>query len=140
MIVPMTVEHLGQLELQPSQAWFTPIASDPAYARMLLAGGPAYALVDGDEVLACAGLSVQWEGRAVGWALVSGNAGRRMVELHKAVRRALELHPFRRVETTVYAGFDAGHRWARMLGFEREGCMRAFAPGGEDCDLYARVT
>lgn len=139
MIVPMTAAHLATLSLQPAQQLFSEIVRQPAYVQSLIDGGPAYALVDGDEVFATAGLLPQWEGRAVAWALVSEAAGRRMVELHRAVLRCFEMHPFRRVETTVATHFEEGHRWARLLGFEREGTMRGYAPNGTDCDLYARV-
>lgn len=140
MIVPMKPEHMLNLQLQPAQRVFSEIARDPGYVQSLIDSGHAYSLVDGDEVFACAGILPQWPGRSTCWALLGEVAGRRMVELHRAVLRSFEMHPARRIETTVFTGFEEGHRWARMLGFEREGRMRAYAPGGEDCDLYARIT
>lgn len=139
MIVPFDPSHLTRLLLQPSQAIMQPTLSDPAYGPSLAQAGPAYSAVDGDAVFACAGLIHQWPGRALAWALIAAEAGRHMIGIHKAVRRALDVHAFRRVETAVAADFDQGHRWAVMLGFEREGRMRAYTPDGGDCDLYARV-
>lgn len=139
MIVRFTPDHLQRLLLQPSQAMMQATLADPSYGPSLAAAGPAYSAVDGDEVFACAGLIQQWQGRAIAWALISSEAGRHMLAIHRAVWRALDLHPFRRVETAVASDFEEGHRWARMLGFEREGRMRAYTPDGQDCDLYARV-
>ena len=139
MIVAFQPDHLQRLLLQPSQAIMQPTLADPSYGPSLAAAGPAYSAVDGDAVFACAGLIPQWNGRALAWALIAAEAGRHMVGIHKAVRRALDVHPFRRVETAVVSDFVQGHRWATLLGFEREGRMRAYTPEGQDCDLYARV-
>lgn len=139
MIVAFQPAHLERLLLQPSQALMQPTLADPSYGPSLAAAGPAYSAVEGDAVFACAGIIPQWEGRAVAWALIADEAGRHMVGIHKAVRRALEVHAYRRIETAVASNFEQGHRWAQMLGFEREGRMRGYAPDGRDCDLYARV-
>jgi hypothetical protein len=139
-IVPFEPVHLTRILLQPSQAIMQPTMSNPEYGPSLALAGPAYSLVDGDEVFATAGLIKQWDHRAIAWALISGEAGKHFFALHKAVRRALNLHYYRRVETAVACDFPQGHRWAELLGFEREGRMRAYTPDGHDCDLYARIS
>jgi hypothetical protein len=138
-IEAFTPDHFRRLLLQPSQAVMQPMLADPSYADMLHKAGPAYAAVDGDVVIACLGVIPQWEGRAIAWGLVGRNAGRNMLAIHRGVSRFLELCEHRRVETSVATNFDEGHRWARLLGFTREGTMSAYAPGGYDCDLYARI-
>lgn len=139
MIVALQQDHLRRLDLQKAQSFFGTMMNDPEYLAGLVSSGPAYTLLNGDEVLACAGIVPQWQNRAMAWALVGANAGRAMVALHRAVLRCFEIHPCRRIETTVASKFPEGHRWARMLGFEREGTMTAFAPDGADYDLYARI-
>lgn len=139
MIVALQQEHLQQLVLQDAQSYFGAMLSHPDYVAGLISGGPAYTLLSDGEVIACAGIVPQWQNRAMAWALVGANAGRAMVALHRAVVRCFEIHPCRRIETTVASKFPEGHRWARMLGFEREGTMTAFAPDGADYDLYARI-
>lgn len=140
MIVPYDPTHLHDLLLQPAQASLGIPQMDPVYAAALGTGGPAYSCVDAyGRVLACAGLLEQWPGRAVGWALLSVAAGRRFVEIHRAVLRTFRLHPYRRIETAVAVGHLEGHRWARLLGFTQEGLMKAYTPQGEDSWLYARV-
>lgn len=138
-IVAFEPHHLGRLLLQPSQAIMQPVLSDPGYGPSLAQAGPAYAAVDGDTVVACAGLIHQWPGRAVAWALIAAEAGPHMVSIHKAVRRAMDIFEARRIETAVATNFEQGHRWVKMLGFEREGTMRAYTPDGRDCDLYAMI-
>lgn len=138
-IVPFEPNHLKQLLLQPSQAIMQETLSRPEYAHSLHQAGPAYSLVDGDAVFASMGLIPQWEHRAVAWGLIAKEAGPHFRIIHKAVLRTMEIHPYRRIETSVACDFEQGHRWARMLGFQREGRMRAFTPDGRDCELYARV-
>lgn len=139
MIVPYQPDHLTRLLLQPSQAIMQPMLSKKEYAESLQIAGPAYSLVDGDDVLACMGLLPQWENRAIAWGLISAKAGRHFLSIHKAVLATMELHRFRRIETSVTCNFENGRRWAEMLGFEREGIMKSFTPDGRDCDLYAKV-
>lgn len=138
-IVPFKPEHLETLLLQPSQKMLQPHILNKGYGEGLAAAGPAYSGVVDDAVIACMGLIPQWPGRAIAWGLIAAEAGSHFITITKAVFRTMELHPFRRIETAVASNFEQGHRWARMLGFEREGKMRAYTPTGDDCDLYARV-
>lgn len=138
-IIPFKAEHLDCLLLQPSQKVLQPTLADPEYGAMLEKGGPAYSGRCGDEIVACMGLVPQWENRALAWGLISREAGRFMVPITRAIFRTMALHHHRRIETAVACNFEEGHRWARMLGFVREGRMRAYTPGGDDCDLYARI-
>lgn len=139
-IVPFHVEHLARLRLQPHQAALGPVVAEPDYGKRLAEAGPCYSAVQGDDVLATAGFFPQWEGRCIVWALLSADCGRHLLAIHRAVERAFTLHPFRRYETCVVGDFDPAHRWATMLGFQREGLMRAYLPDGTDAWLYARVS
>lgn len=138
-IEPFKPEHLETLLLQPSQVMLQPYLNDRNYGEFLFRGGPAYSGLDGDRVIACMGLIPLWENRAQGWGLISSNAGAYFNQITKAVLHTMELHPFRRIEASVKCDFQPGHRWIKMLGFEREGTMRCYAPDGDDYDLYARV-
>lgn len=139
MIVPFQPEHLSQLMLQPSQVYLQPMLANPHYGEYLVKAGPAYSCIVDDVVFACAGLIPQWENRAMAWALISGEAGKHFLSIHRAVKRTFAMHPYRRIETTVAMNFEEGYRWADLLGFEREGLMRKYVPNGDDCYLYARV-
>ena len=85
------------------------------------------------------GVEPQWENRAIAFALISGAAGPYFWAIHSAVRNFLNSTPYRRIEATVDVGFEQGHRWIKMLGFEIEGYMKAYRPDGADMLLYARV-
>lgn len=139
IVLPFEPEHLDELELQQSQLSLQPIISDSKYGYSLKKAGPAFsAQVDG-EIIASLGIIPQWEHRAIAWGLIGARANRHLLSVHKAVERFLKMSEYRRIETSVATNFAEGHRWARMLGFEREGTMRAYTPEGFDCDLYARV-
>lgn len=133
--------HLARLRLQPAQAALSAEFLKPGYTDMLRAGGPCFTgMVDG-QVIACAGVAEVWQGRALAWALVGEAAGRNMVALHRAVAGFLMQAPYRRIEATVDAGFDAAHRWIKLLGFQCEtpDGMRQYNPNGGDAFLYSRT-
>ena len=132
-------EHLTELLLQPSQAMMQPVLSQRDYGTALASAGPAYTVIIDDNVVACLGIIPQWEGRAIAWGLIGSEAGKEFYAIHKAVKRFLDLQDYRRIETAVSSDFEQGHRWAKLLGFENEGTMRAYTPDGRDCDLYARI-
>lgn len=137
-LVPFEPAHVVSLapRLQPSQAGFPGLS--PAYGQDLLAGGPCWSLLGAVGLpAACGGLFLQWEGRAIAWAFLAADAP--MLAATREAARVLDGCGFRRVECWVEVDFEAGHRWARMLGFEREGLMRSFSPDGRDHILYARI-
>lgn len=134
-------EHLRSLELQQAQAHFRGRADDADYARALAIPGNSFTALDGDRVIACSGCVEVWDNRAMAWALVSQDAGRHMLGVHRAVHGFLMAAKWRRVEAYVDAGFDAGMRWMDLLGFQLETPepMRAFRPDGGDCFLFSRT-
>lgn len=133
--------HLAALELQDAQSYFGSQISTPGYAQHLESvGGGFTGLVDG-RVVACAGCTEVWQGRAVAWALLSKDAGRHMMQIHRAVHGYLKAAQFRRIEAWVDEGFGPGERWLEMMGFRRETPepMRGFRPDGGACFLFART-
>ena len=92
-----------------------------------------------DEVMFVFGVFPHWENRFEGFLLLSRNAGRCMVAIHKEVLRFMNSIQTRRLETTVDVDFKEGHRWVKMLGFQPEGYMKHYRPDGADMVLYARV-
>ena len=139
MIAPFEVGDLRAMRVQNAQQWIVPVVWTDDYGQALKDGGPAFSCWHGDQVLGSAGLVGQWNGGMLAWAILSADAGRYFLEIHRAVLHALATYAPRRTEMAVQVGHDAAHRWARMLGFVREGTMRAWLPDGSDCDLYARV-
>jgi len=138
-IVPFHPQHLEALILQPSQSLLAGYFKE-GYGEALVKSGPSFTGVDDDgNVVGCSGVVEQWENRAIAWALLSDWSGKHFVKIHKAVKRFLDSTDYRRIEAFVDAEFEQGHRWVNMLGFEREGYMRAFNPDGRDAVLYARI-
>lgn len=140
--VPFRPHHLATLRLQAAQTYLQPLMTDAQYAAALT-GPHAWSGVLAGRIIGCAGIVPQWPGRAVAWALLTRelSAAHFLRAHHKvaAVLHAAHRDGHRRIETTVDAGFDAGHRWVRALGFAPEGLMRAYSPEGRDHVLYARV-
>ena len=134
-------EHVRALELQQAQRYFVGDISSEAYGRMLAQSASAFTALDGGRVIACSGCVEIWDNRAMAWALVSKDAGRHMLGIHKAVAGFLAGAKWRRIEASVDVGFEAGMRWMAMLGFtcETPEPMRAYRPDGGDCYLFARI-
>ena len=138
-IARMRAEHLVGFRLQPKQAMLAGNLADPAYVAALVGSGNAYAALDGDHAVAFAGCLELWQGRAYLWSLMGEDSGPHMRTLVRAAAGYLRVAPWHRIEAAVASDFRAGHRLVRLLGFEFEGRMRAYAPDGADHDLYARV-
>lgn len=137
-IVPFLPHHVIGLDVHDGQRIGLPTL-DMDYGIYLYKSGPAFSLEDGGAIIATAGIIRIWPGRASAWALLSPTSGKHMARITRAVIRFLEVAEDFRIETTVDDGFDAGHRWANLLGFEREGYMKKYLPDGRGAWLYARV-
>ncbi len=138
IVVPFEREHLHRMVIQQKQQGLEHLVTPDVCG--VLEGGQSYTALDGDEVVACAGVVEITQGRAVAWAYISQDVGRRMRFVTRAVKNFLALTQFRRIEMDVDCEFPQAHRWAKMLGFEME-CerRRSFTPDGRDCALYAMV-
>ncbi len=137
-VVPFKAEHLKQLRLQGAQAYLSGwVTEDSGRA---LEQTLAYTGVVNGVPIGIAGVLPQWPHRAIAWSFLSETGPKNFLKVHRAIKRFLDGYYVHRLEITVDTDFDAGHRWAEMLGFEMEAYrMRAYAPDGHDCSLYARV-
>ena len=135
-------EHLDGLRLQPEQAELQYQLGIPGYARAIEGPHTWTGLVDGRVVGVC-GIQEKWKGRGLAWALLTtGLTARDFLRAHNKVREILDLAQIQklvRVETAVLVKHEEANRWARTLGFEREGLMKKYSPEGNDAWLYARV-
>lgn len=139
-LIPFAAEHVERIELQPGQRGDAAFCTRERAAALV--NDLARSAVEGDAILACAGILPVWEGRAIAWALLSWRLDpHRFRRIHGWVRRGLEEadRRWRRIETTVDAEFDNAARWAAALGFRCEGRMRMFGPDGRDHLLVARI-
>lgn len=136
-IIPARPEMARMLKPQAAQIALGQVMDEPSLASAI-ASGLSLAAADGGRLLAVGGIAEQWDGRAIIWGLLSDDIGAAMVDIHRAVSRALAASQFRRIEAHVAVEHAAGRRWAELLGFTHEGTMRKFWQG-HDYDLFARV-
>lgn len=137
-VEPFTVDHLRRLDLQDAQQYLAPHVNwdDMKY----LCGDGAFAMVDGDEVVACYGLLPVTAQRAVTWAFLGNAAGKHMLRLTRSAKAVMACSPFPRIEALVDVEFEAAHRWVRLLGFQLETPRkRAYRVDGGDSAEYVLV-
>ncbi len=127
-----------RLILQDSQSYMS-LMLDELDLQPLAAENMAWSCELDEGIMGIGGIIPQWENRAIAWAMVSKEAGRCFLQIHKETKRQIDAAPFRRIEATIDVGFKPGHRWVEMLGFEMEGYLRHYRPDGGDQIMYARI-
>lgn len=139
-VIEFKADHLKALNIQQRQAYFREYLTDENLKSLEDAPGDAYTVMDGDEVIAVAGVMSYGDGRGLAWSYLSNVIGNRMLPLTKAVKRFLSIANYRRIEMVVDCDFTQAHRWAKALGFTMEAeRMKAYGMTGKDCSLYAMV-
>lgn len=92
----------------------------PDFCERLKETSETYTGLSGDgQVLVVAGVMKLWPGRHHLFAYMSLDSGPYMTAITRGVRRFLDTVAGR-LETQVSEGFEAGHRWVRLLGFKCE--------------------
>jgi len=113
----------------------------PEGAVDIEAAGGKTVINDAGDVIMIAGVYPRWDGVGLGWAWLSrkwrGHAKEITIEMHAW----LNASGFHRIEIGVLAGFKAGERWAKRLGFTLETPMaRKWGPDGRDYSIWVRVS
>ena len=134
---PFKPDDLRQIDIQPAQRGHVSYLTDEMLEAM--AGLDAFTALVNDRPVMIGGLVHFWPGRAMAWSYLSASAGRHLAALTRATRRFLDLQVVRRLEMYVDDEFEAGHRWARLLGFNLEAKLEAFRPDGGDQCMYVRI-
>lgn len=136
IIVPMKPEHITEIKVQKKQLEIIGCFSIP-YAMELMALGPAFAGLRGNEVVGCGGVAKLWEGRYMLWSILSESAGPHMLAIIRATKRLLRTQTGR-VEAVVRSDFTEAHRLVKMCGLRWHHHEEKFLPGGLDADIYVR--
>jgi len=138
-VEPFRMAHLHALAERPTQAHIGAFLQCGPYLQAL-ERSDSWTAFDGDRILGCAGLLPIWPGLSHCWALLADDIGAGMIGVTRCAHRMLRMHTGR-IEAYVEAEFEAGHRWARILGFERDtpGVLRKWFPDGSGAVLYSRV-
>jgi hypothetical protein len=137
-VIPFLPHHVLGLTVHKDQQKELP-KLDMDYGIYLYKAGPAFSYQVDGEIIACAGIVKIWPGRASAWSLLSDKTAKCMSRLTRAVIRFLEVTEESRIEITVNDGFEAGHRWATLLGFQREHLMRKYWTDGRNVWMYSRI-
>lgn len=138
MIVPAESSHLAAIT--PQYAQTGELLDEPGAAAEVLEG---FSLVDEGNVLGVFLISKLWEGvYEIAMLLSESAVAQHRIRVgfvayklfHRHVQR--KYHP-RRVQTTVRCGFSDAEHLVERLGFENEGTLTAYGPGGEDYGMWA---
>lgn len=137
-IIPLALDHYQNIVSQDNQQHIGKFVDENAILELMRY--PAFAGVCNSGVAVISGVYDLGSGRLGAWALMGAGAGKNMVAIHRGTQRFLDMQSARRIELTVLCDFEAGHRWAKMLGFTLEAeRMKGYDPDGRDHALYARV-
>lgn len=138
--VPLTVQLARRLRPQASQRHLLDPTSDEQLVTLILAG-PGYAAMDGDDVVAIAGIVEHAPRRYEVWLILAETVGaRRMLGLVRGLQRFLDdAAGWRRLEAWTDARCRRSAALVRRLGFEPEGVARSFCADGRDAIAWARI-
>lgn len=133
-------EHVLLVQAQPAQqqGQIDTIATGTHYD--VTGAGVSFSGWVDNRCLAVAGVFPISNGRGMSWAVLSEAAGAHMTAITRQTIGVLNAVPYKRVELISEYGFEAGTRWARILGFQLEAeRMRCYSADGRDMMLWARV-
>ena len=137
-VVPFQVEHFWAIKPQEAQS-YVPERVDARELKPLEFLASFTAMI-GDKPVACFGWLEQHKSRAAIWGYLDKDAGEHMTALTRIGKRMVEGLSYRRIEMEVDCEFDAGHRWAKMLGLSLEAeRLKGTRTDGGDSSIYARV-
>lgn len=101
--------------------------------------GPAWTALRDGIPFAVGGHAPAWNGRTILWGHIGADSGADgLFMMTRRIRMELDRLEHDRVEAYVARNHEPGHRWIKLLGFQKEGYMRKFAHG-VDYTLYAKV-
>lgn len=112
----------------------------------LMARGPALVGTEGGRIAwGIAGIAIYWPGVGEGWTALTPDAIQKWSarQFSRTFRDGIEKlmieHGIWRVQATPDCEDPIAVRFARHLGMQAEGVMRAYSPLGHDCLMMALV-
>lgn len=139
-VVPFELEHLGLIELRSIENRRYEYMKK---CRDTYLKGPAYSVFDGDSLVFCGGVVIQWDGVGECWLICNNTIKKYMREVcfysdNYLERIIIDSH-LHRVQATVPARWSKGLRFLERLGFYREGLLRKYSADKEDYYMYSRI-
>lgn len=135
-VIPFRREHLKGFEPQDRQAG---VLNAPAQHLAELERSYSFSVFHRGKCIAVGGMVEQWAGRWLAWCALSKHAGKDMVALTRIAWRHLETLRAHRIEASVEADFEEGHRWLTFLGFTCEAPLMRDYVQGQNHALYSKV-
>lgn len=104
--------------------------------------GPGYTILVDDEIIACAGIRIFWEGVGEVWAIMSNDSSKylRLIleEFGKRLEFTIQELKMRWVQVSLNKNNEKGIHFAQHYGFKRKCEMAGYLPDGSDAVLFAR--
>lgn len=104
--------------------------------------GPGYTIVIDNEIIACAGIRIFWEGAGEVWAIMSNISSKHLKLILEEFGKRLEFTvremKLRWIQSAIRIDSDKNIRFVQHFGFERKCLMKGYLPDGSDALLYAR--
>ena len=140
--VRFKARHLDEFKAQAAQATEALLAS-PENTRALEHSPFAFSALYEGRCIGAGGVVEYWDGLGEAWALIGPVPPHCWTSITREVNRVMEeamADGYRRLELHIIDGFEEGHRWARLLGFDRvDHPLRRWGPNDFTYWLYERV-
>lgn len=113
------------------------------YAYYLQEAGMSFTGLVNGKPIAAGGVFKLWDGVAEGWVLATKEIYKYPIFCAKHIKQRTEIilkaNKIKRIQTSVKADCDVALRFAKWLGFKKEGLMESYGPDGSDFVRFARV-
>jgi len=113
------------------------------YAYFLKEVGMSFTGLVNNKPIAAGGVFYLWDGVAEGWVLATKEIYKYPIFCAKHIKQRTEIilkaNKIKRIQTSVKADCDVALRFAKWLGFKKEGLMESYGPDGSDFVRFARV-
>jgi len=144
VIVPFENKHAEQILEQGLNSEFLELKPEHRkYAYFLKEVGMSFTGLVNNKPIAAGGVFYLWDGVAEGWVLATKEIYKYPVFCAKHIKQRTEIilkaNKIKRIQTSVKADCDVALRFAKWLGFKKEGLMESYGPDGSDFVRFARV-
>jgi len=113
------------------------------YALYLQQMGMSFTAFAQNKPIAAGGIYLLWENVAEGWVMATNEVWNYKLGMARHFKKKtdvlIETNKIKRLQTSVKADFWHGQKFAKWMGFEKEGLMKHYGPDGSDYIRYARI-
>ena len=144
VIVPFENKHAEQILEQGLNSEFLELKPEhKKYAFFLKEVGMSFTGLVNNRPIAAGGVFHLWDGVAEGWVLATKDIYKYPIFCAKHIKQRTEIilkaNKIKRIQTSVKADCDVALRFAKWLGFKKEGLMESYGPDGSDFVRFARI-